>query len=406
MGSLFCRPELHCFSSSLTAVCAPNPTQAVIFLGPTAKSLPSPATFRKAATSLQSTINKDESDAERARSFLRGIFYEIGFWSKLYCEVHNSAFLDQHINRIADSLGTGRLLMYVQVWNHWACWCQCHSYPPAEAPLSLVLDYLHASDFRSFQTKEGFQTFKKNQNDDPYQSATLGGSKIGPSCTHSLTESNSCRFPEISNSCRFPEISNPNPVWTIGSYTYSTCSFSSLGTKDTFRWLISTWDHCTWLFSYCNNGFSRSRDLLRTKPETLSIQGHILRGISWRTKTSVSGLGSLLSRHYHSSFCEALTKVVITGAPTGHQISFSPHGPTQSPSLHLVLTITLLLWFDFTPNAIGSHRRYWLPNSPHTVWNRLYLQLLDNSTLTWNNVANKDITKNQSNRIHVMMFGL
>ncbi len=36
--------------------------------------------------------------------------------------------------------------MYVQVWNHWACWCQCHSYPPAEAPLSLVLDYLHASD--------------------------------------------------------------------------------------------------------------------------------------------------------------------------------------------------------------------------------------------------------------------
>ena len=35
--------------------------------------------------------------------------------------------------------------MYVQVWNHWACWCQCHSHPPAEA-LSLVLDYLHASD--------------------------------------------------------------------------------------------------------------------------------------------------------------------------------------------------------------------------------------------------------------------
>ena len=61
--------------------------------------------------------------------------------------------------------------MYVQVWNHWACWCQCHSYPPAEAPLSLVLDYLHASDFRSSQTKEGFQTFKKNQNDDPYQKA-------------------------------------------------------------------------------------------------------------------------------------------------------------------------------------------------------------------------------------------
>ena len=33
----------------------------------------------------------------------------------------------------------------------------------------------------------------------------------------------------------------------------------------------------------------RFRDLLRTKPESLTIQGHILRGISWRTKTSVSG---------------------------------------------------------------------------------------------------------------------
>ena len=33
----------------------------------------------------------------------------------------------------------------------------------------------------------------------------------------------------------------------------------------------------------------RFRDLLRTKPDSLSIQAHILRGISWPTKTSVSG---------------------------------------------------------------------------------------------------------------------
>ena len=129
--------ELHCFASSLTTVCAPNPAQAATFLRPTAKSLPSPATFRKAVTSLQSTIDKGKSDAQRARSFLRDIFYEIRFSSKLFCEIHNSAFIDQHINRIADSLGTGGLLMHVQVWNHWACWCQCHSYPPAEAPLFL-----------------------------------------------------------------------------------------------------------------------------------------------------------------------------------------------------------------------------------------------------------------------------
>ena len=76
-------PELHCFASSLTTACAPNPTQAATFLKPTAKSLHSPATFCKAVTSLQLTINKDESDAERARSFLRNILYEIGFSSKL-----------------------------------------------------------------------------------------------------------------------------------------------------------------------------------------------------------------------------------------------------------------------------------------------------------------------------------
>ena len=139
-------PKLHCFESSLTMEDIPETPPTNLFLRPTAKSLPSPATFRKVVTSLQSTVNKDDSEAVRARSLLRDIFYEIGFSSKLFCEIHNSAFIEQHINRIADSLGTGSLLMYVQVWSHWACWCQCHSHPPAEAPLSLVLDYLHASD--------------------------------------------------------------------------------------------------------------------------------------------------------------------------------------------------------------------------------------------------------------------
>ncbi len=139
-------PELHCFASSLTTSDTAHPQKADVFFKPTATSLASPATFRKAAISLQSTANEDESDAERARSFLREVFYEIRFSSKLYCEIHNSQFIDQHIDRIADSPGTGGLLMYVQVWNHWARWCQCHSIPPAEAPLSLVLDYLHASD--------------------------------------------------------------------------------------------------------------------------------------------------------------------------------------------------------------------------------------------------------------------
>ena len=130
------RPDLHGFSSSLPPAVTQTIRNHEIFLQPTAKSLPSPATFRKATTALQSSIQKDEMEASRARSWLLDIFYEIGFASKLFAEIHTSAFVEQHINRIADSLGTGGLLMYLQVWNHWACWCQCHSYSPAEAPLS------------------------------------------------------------------------------------------------------------------------------------------------------------------------------------------------------------------------------------------------------------------------------
>ena len=60
----------------------------------------------------------------------------------------------------------------------------------------------------------------------------------------------------------------------------------------------------------------RFRDLLRSKPEAFSIQGHILHGISWRTKTSVSGqrwgvccIGTATrpsTRHWVFRFLEAL----------------------------------------------------------------------------------------------------
>ena len=134
-------PMVHCFQSSLPTTVEPEPKS--ILLHATAKSLPSPHQFKKGATAPQSTSHKDESEAERARAALTEIFFEIGFSSKLFCEIHDSAFLEQHVHRIADSLGTGGLTMYLQVWHHWAGWCHCHMSPPAEAPLSLVLDYTY-----------------------------------------------------------------------------------------------------------------------------------------------------------------------------------------------------------------------------------------------------------------------
>ena len=160
--------------------------------------------------------------------------------------------------------------MYVQVWNHWACWCQCHSYPPAEAPLSLVLDYLHAPDHLKFQAF-------KNQDDDTYQSTTLGGPQTRPSGFRSFTKPNSLRFPKISNS---------NPFRMIRSYTAVLAAWEQriLSEDSSLPEIITL--GC---FLIATMASLRFRDLLRTKPETISIQGHILRGISWRAKTSVSG---------------------------------------------------------------------------------------------------------------------
>ncbi len=66
-------------------------------------------------TMIQSTAEKDFSEAQRARSQLRAIFYEIQFSSRLFCEIHNSEFLKQHTDRVADSLGTGGLLAFIHL---------------------------------------------------------------------------------------------------------------------------------------------------------------------------------------------------------------------------------------------------------------------------------------------------
>ena len=360
-------PEPHCFASSLTTVHTADPPKAETFLRPTAKSLPSPATFRKAVTSLQSTANKDESDAERARSFLHDIFYEIGFSSKLFCEIHNSAFIDQHIDCIADSLG-----MYVQVWNHWACWCQCHSYPLAEAPLSLVLDYLHAWDH-----------LKRKKDSKPSRTRMMThikalrwvALKLDLPVFVALQSQTVSDF--LKSQTRIPferSEATPIPLAVLAAWEQRILS------EDLSLPEIITLG----CFLIATMASLRFRDLLRTKPETISIQGHILRGISWRTKTSVSGqpwgvccLGIVTRpsvKHWVFRFLEAI-QIGIDKSRNHWGPQWSPHFlfpswtdafPFSSPcSYHHAL-----LWFDFIPNAIGLRHRYWLLNKrntfPHT----------------------------------------
>ena len=124
----------HSPPKPLTPVINNSPT----FLTPTAKPLPSPTTFRKAVTTLQSSTQKDEMEASRARPWLLDIFYEIGFASKLFSEIYISAFVEQHIDRIAD---TWALEAYSCTFKYGIT-----GFAGVNVPLSLVLDYLHASD--------------------------------------------------------------------------------------------------------------------------------------------------------------------------------------------------------------------------------------------------------------------
>ena len=81
----------------------------------------------------------------------------------------------------------------------------------------------------------------------------------------------------------------------------------------------------------------RFRDLLRTKPSSISLQGHILRGISWRTKTSVSGQPwgvCCLGISTRPSIEDGVVQSQTYWAPTGNQISYSHPGPTPYRSPH------------------------------------------------------------------------
>ena len=84
--------QLDCFATASGSDPCLRAPQPVPYLKPTPKSLPSRASFRKAIATVQSTTEKDASEAQPARSQLRTIFYEIPFASKIFCEIHNSEF--------------------------------------------------------------------------------------------------------------------------------------------------------------------------------------------------------------------------------------------------------------------------------------------------------------------------
>lgn len=271
------KPPLHCFTSHKPPTNSPLSAVPFKLLKASAKSLPSPSSFHHPTQKLSSTEDREKADSTRAKDHLRDIFFEIGFASKLYCEIYESAFINQHLDRIADSLGTGGLLMYIQVWNHWACWCSFHSQNPAEAPLSLVLDYLHASDH-----------MKKHKSSTPSRTRMTTHIKalrwIALKLDLPILQHLQCQTVSdfLKSKTRIPferSEASPIPLAVLAAWE------SRILSQDAPPAEIITLG----CFLVATMASLRFRDLLRTKPQSLNFHGFILRGISWRTKTSVSG---------------------------------------------------------------------------------------------------------------------
>ena len=144
---------------------------------------------------------------------------------------------------------------------------------------SFILSFGLSTCFRSPEAQERLQTFSY-KNDDTHQSFTMDSLQIGSSNPTIFTKQTVTDF--LKSQTRIPferSEATPIPLAVLAAWEQrilsSDSSLAEILTLGCF--LVATMASL------------RFRDLLRTKPDSLTVQGFILRGISWRTKTSVSG---------------------------------------------------------------------------------------------------------------------
>ena len=80
-------PVLQPFASLPSTVSTKPALTTFKILQASAKHLPSPAKFHHPIRTSQSTEAKESMESDKAKNLLKTIFYDIGFSSKLYCEI-------------------------------------------------------------------------------------------------------------------------------------------------------------------------------------------------------------------------------------------------------------------------------------------------------------------------------
>ena len=258
----FQKPSLHCFTSSLsTPTIVDTPAQSRL-LQASAKSLPSPAKFHRPIKSRQSTEEQESSEADRARHQLREIFVALDSLANCIARFTSQLLLINILIVVPTALGLEVSLCSYRFGNTQTAGAVVTTFPlpitgrketsepsrtrmtthikalrwlalKLDLPIISALQSQTVSDFLKSKTRTPFERSEAT----PIPMAVLAAWE-----KRAISDD-----------------SNPAEILTLGCFLIAT--MASL----------------------------RFRDLLRTKPESLTIQGHILRGISWRTKTSVSG---------------------------------------------------------------------------------------------------------------------
>ncbi len=357
-------PKLHCLATSLLSNPLSPLQQTAPFLKPTPKSLPSPTSFRNTYCI---TVN-DFSEPERARSQPHDIFSKP-------ISPPNSFVKFTSQNFWVNALTASRT-----AWVQEALWPTCKSGIIGPAGANAISKYQLKHHFHSYWIISMLQiTWKDEKIPNHGEPSKLCVGWHSNWTYHWIWLFKAKLSPIFLNP-------DPNSIWW--SNANPTCCPGSLGAENSMSAIIVVGGRHTGPFLDCHNGITPLQGLTEKQAWLLSIQGHILRGISWTVPWSITNwywqksrtLGPQLVPWFRTPFMGWLSPFFIT-------TFLSPCTCSYQILLPMQLAFTSL-----------THTRAGL----QSLYSEYEINLTCCSRAA---VPNRDIAKNQCNFTQEMMCG-